>query len=271
MRRKYVNIFRRDFPGLTLPFYPRGTGINYFESGEREEHLPGPFCEICWVAEGACRFDHGGSPTAASAGDSIFWLPGEPRRKLALAGGRTVIYYATFDGPGAADFLRGFGYGREALHSGGCPKPLFDRLARGFASPREAAYRALLPVYVELLARMGEDARNRVSADPFSEECLYLIQSECGDSDFNVNGLADRLGVHRSTVCRAVRSATGQSPVAYLEECRLERALELLRTTHLPVKEVAERTGFRRSNYFCRLIRGATGLTPLEWRTREMR
>lgn len=271
MQRKFVDIFRRDFPGLKLPFYPRGTGINYFESGEHEEYLPRPFCEICWVAEGACRFDYGGAPMTASAGDCFFWLPDEPHRKFALASGQTVIYYATFDGPGAEAFLRSFGYGREALHSGGCPKPLFDRLARGFASPREAAYRALLPIYVELLVRMGDAARSKFPADQFSEECLYLIQSEYGDCDFNVNGLADRLGVHRSTVCRAIRKATGQSPVAYLEECRLERALELLRTTHLLIKDVAERTGFRRSNYFCRRIRSATGLSPKEWRTREMR
>ncbi len=271
MRRKYVNIFRHDFPGLQLPFYPRGTGVNDFGPGEHEEHIPRPFCEIAWVAEGACRFDHGGTPAIANTGESTYWLPGEPHRKYALAEGRTVIYYATFDGPGAVAFLQSFGYARGVLPSGGDLRPLFDRLARGFASPLESAYRALLPVYSELLVRIGEDPRSQSTTDQFAEDCLYFIQSECGDCDFNINNLAERLGVHRSTIGRAVRNATGQSPIAYLEECRLERALQLLRTTHLPIKEIAERTGFRRSNYFCRLIRTTTGLPPLAWRNREMR
>ncbi len=269
MKRKYVNIFRHDFPGLQLPFYPRSTGINRFEPGDREDLRPAPFCEICWVAEGSCRFDHGGTPALVNAGSSIFRLPGEARRKLALE--RSVIYYATFDGPNAADFMLQFGYGREALHSGSCPVQLFERLARGFISRHEYAYRALLPIYTELLTRMAGPATGNSAGEHFSDECLFRIQSECGDSGFNITQLANRLGVHRSTVCRAVRGATGMPPKPYLESCRIERGLELLSTTRLSIKEIAERTGFSRSNYFCRLIREKTGLTPQAWRERESR
>ena len=269
MQQKTVLLFRQDFPGLKLPFHPRGTGINYFEAGELEERLPRPFCEICWVAEGACYFDSGETPVLVGEGESFFWLPGEPHRKRAWEHGRTIVYYATFDGPGAEDFLLSFGYGRGTQHSGGFPGELFECLARGMVSPSEKAYRALLPVYVELLVRMGGNTRDDYPADPLSEECLYRIQSECGNCDFNINGLADSMGIHRSTVNRLVRRATGQSPIAYLEACRLKRAFELLRTTRLPVREVAEQTGFRRCNYFCRLIRRATGLTPQEWRNHQ--
>ena len=113
---------------------------------------------------------------------------------------------------------------------------------------------------------MGGNTRDDYPADPLSEECLYRIQSECGNCDFNINGLADSMGIHRSTVNRLVRRATGQSPIAYLEACRLKRAFELLRTTRLPVREVAEQTGFRRCNYFCRLFRKNTERSPSEYR-----
>ena len=270
MNQKYVDIFRGDFTGLQLPFYPRGTGVNYFTCGDCEESVPRPFCEICWVAEGACRFGCDESSAWVGKGESFYWLPGERHAKQAIASGKTVIYYATFDGPGAADILLGFGYRRGALHSGKCPVSLFESLARGLTSPREESYRKLLPLYLELMTRMSEtEDTNSASFDKFTEECLYLIQSQCGDSTFNINSLADRLGVHRSTVCRAVRRATGESPGAYLDRCRIKLGLELLRTTFLPVKVIAERTGFGQANYFCRCIRATTGMTPLEWRNRE--
>ncbi len=77
------------------------------------------------------------------------------------------------------------------------------------------------------------------------------------------------MGVHRSTIRRTILRSTGKPPIVYLEECRLQRAFELLRTTLLPIKEIANSSGFRRANYFCRMVRQATGLTPQEWRNRE--
>lgn len=270
MRRKSVHIFRNSFPGLELPFYPRGTGINYFELGEIDEYLPRPFCEICWVTEGMCRCDYGEEPVLLKEGECFFWYSGESHRKQMLGTEQTVVYYATFDGPGASDFLRSFGYSRKKRLASAFPKMLFTRLARGLASHRREAYLALLPIYTELLVRMGEDSRDKTPIDPFSDECLYLIQTRCDDCEFNVNELSERLGVHRSTICRSIFKATGQSPIEYIESCRMERAFELLRTTNLPVKIIAERTGFRRSNYFCRLFRKVSGLTPQEWRKRGM-
>jgi len=271
MRQKSVHIFRNNFTGLNLPFYPRGTGITYFEPGEIDEYLPRPFCEICWVTEGACRADYGASPVLLNEGECFFWYSGEPHKKLMLGNKQTVIYYATFDGPGASDFLQSFNYSRESRLTGSFSKTLFTRLARGLVSPRKDAYMALLPIYTELLVRMGENSSEKTLIDPFFEECLYLIQSRCHDCEFNVNELTARMGVNRSTICRNIYKATGLSPVAYIESCRMERAFELLRTTNLPIKIIADRTGFRRSNYFCRFFHNITGVTPQEWRKREQR
>ena len=147
---------------------------------------------------------------------------------------------------------------------------LFMSLMHGLASTQESRYRSLLPVYLELMTRMVETTpASSDSTDTFADQCLYMIQSECTDCNFNVDTLAAKMGVHRSTIRRTVLRITGKTPVVYLEECRLRRAFELLKTTLLPVKEIADRSGFRRANYFCRMVRLATGLTPQEWRNRE--
>ena len=59
---------------------------------------------------------------------------------------------------------------------------------------------------------------------------------------------------------------TGWSFVKFLNEKRLSLAEELLRDLTLSVREVADRAGFEDANYFARLFKKKTGMTPREWR-----
>lgn len=62
---------------------------------------------------------------------------------------------------------------------------------------------------------------------------------------------------------------TGTSFKAYLEQARLEKAVELLLNTDAPVYEVACRVGYDDANYFARVFRKAHGTTPTEFRRRH--
>lgn len=53
----------------------------------------------------------------------------------------------------------------------------------------------------------------------------------------------------------------------YLTHIRLERAKYLLKEYDMKVKEVAHRSGFNDSNYFCRVFRQQTARSPSEYRT----
>src|SRR5262249_22696843 len=65
---------------------------------------------------------------------------------------------------------------------------------------------------------------------------------------------------------RTFRAATGQSPIAYLIQIRVNGAASLLRSSHLSITEIAYRTGFRDSNYFSRQFRQVMGVTPRAYR-----
>ena len=64
------------------------------------------------------------------------------------------------------------------------------------------------------------------------------------------------------------RAARGKSILAAVRELRLDRAQELLRTTGLPVAEVAAACGYARPAHFAALFRARTGLTMSAWRGR---
>lgn len=263
MMKNDIWIFRNDFPGTNLPFYPRGAGINYFEYNQIEEHTPQDFCEICWVAKGRCIFDFGNIRAELCAGQSIFRLPGERRYKHVTDAQGAIIYYVTFDGKNAADIIQSFGYTRGALDSGECPVLLFERIIHGLASPLENDYRNLCQFFMELFLRMGE---KREQLPSFVHECLHSIRVNCTFCDFDINTLADSLNVHRSTVSRTVKQYTGITAQEFLENCRIDYALELLRNTNYSINEVALRTGFKRANYFCRVIKQRFSLSPAQLR-----
>ncbi|MFA5204803.1 MAG: AraC family transcriptional regulator, partial [Lentisphaeria bacterium] len=58
----------------------------------------------------------------------------------------------------------------------------------------------------------------------------------------------------------------GEGPMAYVCRRRIELAQGLLRTTPLPLKEIAGRAGFRDVYYFSRMFRRVTGTPPAAFR-----
>lgn len=60
--------------------------------------------------------------------------------------------------------------------------------------------------------------------------------------------------------------AMGMAPMEYVRTQRLKRSQELLRTTPLPVREIASQCGYRSAQYFSRVFSQSTGYTPGEFR-----
>ncbi len=52
---------------------------------------------------------------------------------------------------------------------------------------------------------------------------------------------------------------------------RMDRARELLRQNSLSIKEIAARTGFGSSNYFAKVFRRSSGISPTEFQAKVRR
>ena len=74
--------------------------------------------------------------------------------------------------------------------------------------------------------------------------------------------LARIAGCSRATLQRWFRAAHGTSVIDHINHLRIARARQLLMATDQPVAEIASRCGFTDANYFARVFRRVTGLTP---------
>ena len=72
--------------------------------------------------------------------------------------------------------------------------------------------------------------------------------------------------VSKFHLVRSFKTATGTTPHQYLVALRMQAAANLLRSTQLPVKEIAVRCGYRSPGQFSTAVRRHHGVTPMEMR-----
>ena len=80
--------------------------------------------------------------------------------------------------------------------------------------------------------------------------------------------LGDVAHLSPAHLSRLFRKQTGVTPIQYLWDIRLRRALQMLIDTGIPVAEVSWRTGFKTPAHFSRAIKERCGVTPKEFRQR---
>ena len=81
-------------------------------------------------------------------------------------------------------------------------------------------------------------------------------------SPINLKSVAQKCGVSREHFIRAFGKRYGEPPGELLRRLRLEQAHRMLRSTPIPVQDVAVTCGFADANTFCRAFRQKYGLTP---------
>lgn len=93
-----------------------------------------------------------------------------------------------------------------------------------------------------------------IRSDPAAALTLAELAQEAGMSPFHF--------------ARGFRKDTGIPPHRYLVRCRVERALELLAQTDMPIGEIARAAGFAHASHQARHLSHWTGLPPDEYRKR---
>lgn len=262
-------ISRPDFtrlPDLPLPIHVRSVGHYVLEAGEKSAG-PGQesFVEVWWGCSGEGEICIDEEIYVLGPGCVVYKLPSEHHAYQSRTGDWELRWF-TFDGPGVEAFIRGYGYPRLLTGAGTCPNGLFLEIEQGLREMSPFSQRNLVAVAARILALAGGRQTADNGPGRVVSRFIELVQNGYSNPAVNVNVLADRVGIHRSTLSRLFREKMLIAPGEYLVRFRVQRALSLLRESDRPVSEVAAMVGIPEPGYFCRMIRRAIGMSPTAYR-----
>lgn len=95
--------------------------------------------------------------------------------------------------------------------------------------------------------------------------CLKFM-SEHGNEKITLEQMAALVHLHPNYLCTIFKEYTGKTIFDQLTKQRLRRASRRLRSTRLPVQQVAESCGFPSASFFTRKFRAVYGCTPTQYR-----
>ncbi len=104
-------------------------------------------------------------------------------------------------------------------------------------------------------------------SDPVVERFERWVTRHLAEG-FSLNTAARAVGVSSRTLARRLHTVLGKTPVAYVQELRIDRAIDLLQTSNASVDEIAERVGYAQGTTLRTLLRRRRGRGVKEIRTR---
>jgi YesN/AraC family two-component response regulator len=81
-----------------------------------------------------------------------------------------------------------------------------------------------------------------------------------------IETLADMITVSPDYFTKMFKDSIGKTPVDYINGIRINKALELLSVSDVPVNEIAEMIGFSNPNYFHKIFKQYMDTSPLAYR-----
>lgn len=102
----------------------------------------------------------------------------------------------------------------------------------------------------------------------YSEHVRQTIDliSERYAENLTLDILASEVHVNKYHLSHCFKRETGLTPVRYLQQFRIGRAKELLRTTNMSQETICDKVGIYNSSYLSKLFRAYENLTPDQYR-----
>lgn len=94
----------------------------------------------------------------------------------------------------------------------------------------------------------------------------YIDENIMDEEAIKVEDLCKHVDLSRSRIFQLFEEHVGQSPIAYINRRRIERAKQHLRQTKEPITQIALALGYSSSQHFATAFKRLTGLSPKEYR-----
>jgi AraC-like DNA-binding protein len=253
------------------------TAMGYYPtaSGHAMERIGHPDHILIYCTAGSGSLTMAGKTTEINSGD-IFYLPaGSQHSYQASKELPWTLYWLHFDGTLANDFCQHINIVERKFTIGVQPRVI--RVFDGISHLRHSSHnlaefiqgghqvQALLS-YIALLVQQ----RKPSAINTFDTENLRAMMQEHIHSKLDLDSLAEAAKLSKYHFSKKFKQVTGESPISYFINMKMQRACYLLDSTPRSVKHVASELGYHDTYYFSRLFKKNIGMAPAIYRKAKL-
>lgn len=158
---------------------------------------------------------------------------------------------------------------RKAAEQGGVHPIYLDTVSSAHAKQIEqlSSLEDVTSLMTEMFRAYCRLVRKHATQDysPPVQQAMIFIESNLS-GDLNLRMLAQKLNISSSYLSTIFKKETGQTLTDFIAQRRVDKAMDLLRTTRLQVQTVAQHCGIVDVHYFSKIFKKVTGMTPKAYR-----
>jgi AraC-like DNA-binding protein len=251
-----------------VPLSLRAIGSVETKKGWEEfsESFKEKFMGIFWCEEGKGEFIYPNGKHILTTDNVLIYY----NRSNQIIRAKSEVFkykWFTFDGIIAEDFFRSFAFPEHPFYAGKCPENLFLEMTEILKTLSfDTSLKGAIAIHKLLWRIKNPPKKNISSSKTIVKNFKNIVSERYNDENINVNIIANILGVHRITLNTAVKEEINSTPGKYISTIRLQKALQLLQESEIPISDVAKKCGLPSATYFSRFIKRHTGKKPHEFR-----
>ncbi|WP_187263738.1 hybrid sensor histidine kinase/response regulator transcription factor [Pontibacter beigongshangensis] len=98
--------------------------------------------------------------------------------------------------------------------------------------------------------------------EAFLKEIIHIVEDGMSNPEFNIDTVAETVGMGRTTFYKKFTSLTELAPVEFVREMRLKRGKQLMDAGETNISEIAYAVGFNNAGYFSTCFKKQYQVTP---------
>jgi AraC-like DNA-binding protein len=234
--------------------------LNKNETGGEFKH----FAQIFWCTQGKGIHTINGNELTLTPNQIAIYHPNMKQQYIAIDN-KWEYYFFTLDGSLVKDVLS-----KSDLHSGvynvgPAPIKLFEQLESTIQNHGFNAEIYCSNLAFQLISQCIKST-NIIENNPLINNILNEIDHRWHSKEFNINYLANKYQIHRTTLTRRFKAVMRISPMEYLLNLKIEHAKILLKESQQSIGEISFSCGFEDPNYFSRIFKTKIGMTAKKFR-----
>jgi len=203
------------------------------------------FYQILLIFSGEMKAEAGTEALTAGPGDIVFYDREIPHREWNCAGIPLEMIYLDWEGPAP-------GLPRLIKDYRGRARIMAEWLLGDFKTSLSLDTDDSVDAMIEAL--LLETRRN---AFPHEDNFVHKVQSSIVDNitqSITLDFLAEIFSMNKFTFLRKYKKLTGRTPMDEVRRIRVEKARDMIISTDIPLKEIAEKCGLSNEQHLSRVF-----------------